>query len=70
MQRMSLAMGRKAYERLFKAELNASNVEALEALFLAAETGSRWKQRRRKPNFLGYIAAQILVVYLLCNSKT
>ena len=49
MQRMGLVLGlstpsmsgRKAYEGLFKAELNASNVEAREALFTVVETGPR-----------------------------
>jgi hypothetical protein len=61
---MSVAMGvstpsvsgHKAYEGLFKAKLNAS-IEALKVFFPALGTGSCWKQRRPKPNFLGSIAA-------------
>jgi hypothetical protein len=42
-------LGKKAYERLFDAGLTASNIEALDALFLDIGSGSRRELRRRKP---------------------
>ena len=45
---MPSVSGQKAYEEIFEGNLNASNVEALDALFMDAGKGSSRQRRRRR----------------------